>query len=262
MVSVKNQIHLLPCDQQGAILTSRLPNIDEKTIVVLQAGNVNSGSFDDFDFICRIAQEKQAWVHIDGAFGLWAKASKQKSHLTKSIELADSWSVDAHKTLNAPYDNGIVLFKDKTLIQRALHAVGSYIQYGEHKDGMLFTPAMSRRARAIELWVTMKALGKNGIAKLVEHLCDCAAEFAQKIDQQNGLLVLNDVVFNQVLVGHDHQDKVPQIVQTIQEQGICWCGATVWQNKPAIRVSFCNWATTTNDIDTTVKQFIDANARI
>ncbi len=162
----KEQIERVPVDSEGRMDADKLPLLDEKTIVILQAGNVNSGSFDPFVKICNQANHAGSWIHIDGAFGLWAAVSNKKKFLTEGIEKADSWSVDAHKTLNAPYDCGIILCKNREALTMAMQASGSYIHYSEKRDGMFFTPEMSRRARAIELWATLKYLGRSGVEEI------------------------------------------------------------------------------------------------
>ncbi len=159
-----DNIEWVETDNQGRIDPSAIPELDASTILLLQAGNVNSGSFDAIDEICDKSNAANAWVHIDGAFGLWAAGSKRLSHLTKGIEKADSWSLDGHKTLNTPYDNGILLCKDKEALVQALQASGSYIVYTENRDGMMYTPEMSRRARVVELWATLKYLGRAGVS--------------------------------------------------------------------------------------------------
>ena len=189
----------VPVDDQGRMDVDRMPALDDHTLVIAQAGNVCSGAFDSFDRICDRAAPAGAWVHIDGAFGLWAAGSGNKRFLTQGIEKADSWSVDAHKTLNAPYDCGIILSKHREALLEAMQASDSYIQYSGKRDGMMYTPEMSRRARAVELWATLKFLGKSGVEELVDGLCDRARQFAERLDAE-GFRILNDVVFNQVLV--------------------------------------------------------------
>ena len=250
----KERIQLVPADEQGRISLEKLPAIDQNTLLIVQAGNVNSGAFDQIDQLCEIANKAGAWVHVDGAFGLWAAASKNCSGLTKGIEKADSWSVDAHKTLNAPYDCGIVLCKDRLALIRTMQATGSYIQYSENRDGMLYTPEMSRRARSIELWATLKYLGKNGVQEIVDQLCDHAKYFAEKLSE-NGFFVLNEVVFNQILIKCETADITDATLKNIQSSGRCWCGGTVWHNEPVIRISVCSWQTTKNDIDDCVETF-------
>jgi glutamate/tyrosine decarboxylase-like PLP-dependent enzyme len=253
----RDRVELIPADSEGRLDTAHLPKLDSSTLVILQAGNVNSGSFDDFEQICGLAQSAGAWVHIDGAFGLWAAASPNKKYLTKGIEKADSWSVDGHKTLNTPYDCGIILCKNRDALVASMQATGAYIQYGENRDSMLYTPDMSRRARAVELWATLRFLGRTGIAELVDGLCDCAAQFAEQLSA-NGFRVLNKVVFNQVLVACDTPAETEATLARIQASGECWCGGTSWQDKPAIRISVCSWATTSDDVARSVQTFIRA----
>jgi glutamate/tyrosine decarboxylase-like PLP-dependent enzyme len=253
----KNRVELVPADSEGRLDATCLPQLDSSTLVILQAGNVNTGSFDDFEHVCHAALSAGAWVHIDGAFGLWAAASPTKKHLAKGIEKADSWSVDGHKTLNTPYDCGIILCKNRDALAASMQATGAYIQYGENRDSMLYTPDMSRRARAVELWATLRFLGRNGVAELVDGLCKRATQFAKQL-AENGFRVLNEVVFNQVLVVCDTPAETERTLAGIQASGECWCGGTNWQDKPAIRISVCSWATTSEDVDRSVQAFITA----
>ena len=207
--------------------------------------------------ICALAEAAGSWVHIDGAFGLWAAASPTYRHLTRGMELADSWSVDGHKTLNTPYDCGIILCKHRNALVASMQASGAYIQYGEHRDGMLYTPDMSRRARAVELWAALRFLGRSGVAELVDGLCERAAQFAGLL-AANGFRVLNEVVFNQVLVACDTPAETEATLAGIQSSGECWCGGTTWQGEPAIRISVCSWATTAADVDRSIQAFVKA----
>lgn len=255
-----DQIEKVPADDQGRMMANHIPKIDDHTIVIAQAGNVNTGAFDPFDKICAAAKETHAWVHIDGAFGLWSAGSSSKKHLVRGMEKADSWSVDAHKTLNAPYDCGIVLCRNRNALVQAMQATGAYIQYSDKRDGMLYSPEMSRRARSIELWATLKALGRSGVERLVDALCDNAAYFAEQL-KNKGFNVLNDVVFNQVLVSCENPDLTFRTLELIQQSGECWCGGTVWNDEPVIRVSVCSWVTTKNDIHRSVAAFAKARDR-
>jgi glutamate/tyrosine decarboxylase-like PLP-dependent enzyme len=250
----KDRVHLVPADEQGRISLAKLPAIDQTTLLILQAGNVNSGAFDKIELLCEVANKAGAWVHVDGAFGLWAAASPRYKELTRGIEKADSWSADAHKTLNAPYDCGIVLCKDRLALIRTMQAVGSYIQYSENRDGLLYTPEMSRRARSIELWATLKYLGKTGVQKLVDRLCDHAKYFAEKLSD-NGFLVINEVGFNQILIKCENAELTTATLKNIQKSGKCWCGGAVWHNETVIRISVCSWQTTKSDIDECVEIF-------
>jgi glutamate/tyrosine decarboxylase-like PLP-dependent enzyme len=252
-----DRVERVGVDAQGRIIGSEVPRLDDRTLVITQAGNVNSGAFDPIDEICEAARRAGAWVHVDGAFGLWAAGSRSKRSLTWGIEKADSWSVDAHKTLNAPYDCGIVLCGDREALVAAMQATGSYIQYGEKRDGMLTTLDMSRRARAVELWATLKALGRTGVEELVDGLCERAAQFADRLQDQ-GFRILNDVVFNQVLVCCDTPGQTTATLENIQRSGECWCGPTTWGGAPAIRISVCSWATTEADVDRSVAAFTKA----
>jgi glutamate/tyrosine decarboxylase-like PLP-dependent enzyme len=255
----KSMVTLAPVDEQGRMLPDRLPEIDRNTLLILQAGNVNSGAFDPLDALCARAGEVGAWVHVDGAFGLWANASEQTRHLVRGVELADSWSTDAHKTLNAPYDSGIVFVKDRAALVRAMQASGSYILYSEQRDGMLYTPEMSRRARSIELWATLKGFGKSGVGELVDTLCENARYFAGRLSE-HGFRIQNDVVFNQVLVGCDSAEETKSTLAHLQANGVCWCGGAVWRQEPVIRISVCSWRTTKADIDACVAGFVAARS--
>jgi glutamate/tyrosine decarboxylase-like PLP-dependent enzyme len=248
-------IEWIDVDKQGRIISEAIPELDENTILILQAGNVNSGAFDDFENICNQAHKSGCWVHIDGAFGLWARAVEELKHLTKGIELADSWAVDGHKTLNTPYDCGIVLCKDKDALTAALHMSGSYIIESKQRDGMFYTPEMSRRARVIELWAIMKYLGKEGIDSMVLTMHQRAKQFSNEIRKVKGFYVDNDVVFNQVIVRCDDDQMTESVLRTIQELSACWLGGSVWFGKKVMRVSICSWATTEKDISLSVKSF-------
>ncbi|MEM7346515.1 MAG: aminotransferase class V-fold PLP-dependent enzyme [Chloroflexota bacterium] len=257
----KNQLEMVPADDQGRIDPAQLPDLDSTTLLLLQAGNVNTGAFDDFDQICTIAQEAGAWVHIDGAFGLWAAASPHTKYLTQGLEKADSWSVDGHKTLNTPYDCAIVLCRDRSALLGAMQATAAYIHYGEHRDSMLYTPDMSRRARAIELWATLRFLGVTGLAEMIDNLCEGATQFSEQL-ADHGFNILNDVVFNQVLVACDTPEQTQATLAAVQASGECWCGGTSWQGDPAIRISVCSWATTPEDVERSVAAFVKARASV
>ncbi|HFC29540.1 MAG TPA: aminotransferase class V-fold PLP-dependent enzyme, partial [Oceanospirillales bacterium] len=249
-----NSIEWLPSDSQGRLLVEKLPKIDKTCLILMQAGNVNTGAYDDFDTVCNLANKVGAWVHIDGAFGLWAAASKSLSHLTKGIEKADSWAVDGHKTLNTPYDSGIILCKNSNALASAMQATGDYIVYSENRDPLLYTPELSKRSRAIELWATMKYLGKSGMDKMISNFHD-HAKYLEKELKLLGFEIINDVVFNQVLVAYKNDEQTKQITSFIQNSGECWLSGSLWQGRTVIRISICSWATTKNDIDKTIKLF-------
>jgi glutamate/tyrosine decarboxylase-like PLP-dependent enzyme len=257
-----DNIEWVDCDDQGRIIPSAMPALDNSCIVLLQAGNVNSGAFDPLQEICDNANAVDAWVHIDGAFGLWAGGTKRLAHLTEGMEKAHSWSVDGHKTLNTPYDSGILLCRDKDALVMALQASGAYLNFSEKRDGMLYTPEMSRRARAIELWAALKYLGSNGVDELVFGLHERAVQFAAEL-KSAGFNVLNDVVFNQVIVAPSDDDETTQsILEAIQQSGECWLGGSVWKGKKVIRISVCSWVTSEQDVSRSVQAFIQARQSI
>lgn len=243
----RQNISVLPADEQGRIVVSELPKLDNSSLVLLQAGNVNTGAYDDFYSVCTIARQAGAWVHIDGAFGLWARATKSLAHLTKGMELADSWAVDGHKTLNTPYDCGIVLCRDEEALLSALQATGEYLIYGHGRDPILYGPEMSKRSRAIELWATMKYLGKAGIDSMVSGFNQHARQLGVGLQEQ-GYELLNEVVFNQVLIAGRDESHTRRILEYVQQSGELWCGGTTWQGQAAIRISVCSWVTNEEDI--------------
>lgn len=253
----RERVELVPVDGQGRMIPEAMPVLDEHTLVFAQAGNVNTGAFDPFDGICDRAAAAGAWVHVDGAFGLWAAASPRLRHLVQGAHRADSWSVDAHKTLNAPYDCGIILCRHPEATVAAMQNTGAYIVYSEKRDNMLYTPEMSRRSRGIELWATLKTLGRRGTAELVEGLCERAVQASTQL-QDAGFRVLNEVVFNQVLVACATKEETLATLQRLQASGECWCGGSTWQGETVIRLSVCSWATTAQDIDRTVAAFVRA----
>ena len=245
----------MPSDDQGRMIVEELPDLDKSCLVFLQAGNANTGSFDDFDTICEKANQADAWVHIDGAFGLWAAATEELSYLTKGMEKADSWVLDAHKTLNVPYDSGIVLCKHPQSMSNALQATGEYIIYSEgQRDPMLYTPEMSKRSRVFELWATMKYLGKNGIDEMVTNFHYRAKGLEAGLAEL-GYEILNEVVYNQVLVKLPEEKHTKKALHYIQYSGDCWLGGTTWNGETAIRVSISSWRTSEVDISKTISIF-------
>jgi len=254
----KDNVEWVEVDDQGRIIPELIPSLDNNTILILQAGNVNTGSFDPFDKIIDKANKANAWVHIDGAFGLWAGAVPELQHLTKGIEKANSWAVDGHKTLNTPYDCGIVMSNDQEAIVSALHMTGSYIVVSDQRDGMFYTPEMSRRARIIELWAVMRYLGKNGIEQMITGLHERAVQFNNELSTLKGFEIINDVVFNQVLVRCETDELTEKTLKRIQELRECWVGGSMWEGRKVIRISVCSWATTEQDVSRSVKSFEQA----
>ena len=251
-------IEWVECDAQGRMLVDKIPPLDKQCIVILQAGNVCTGAFDDFKTICNTANAVGAWVHIDGAFGLRAAASQQFRALTHGMELADSWSVDGHKTLNTPYDCGLILCQDSEALVHAMQQTGSYIDLAQdsQRDGMLYTPDMSRRARGIDLWAVLHHLGQKGVANLVETLHQHAVYLAGEL-KDSPITVLNEVVFNQVMLQCESPELTQTLLAKIQASGVIWCGGAQWQGQPVIRISICSWKTTQVDMDITLKTILN-----
>jgi len=252
-----DSIELVSSDDQGRMRPDQMPKLDEGALVIAQAGNVNSGAIDPVGAICERAHAAGSWVHVDGAFGLWARVVPSMREICDGIENADSWSVDAHKTLNVPYDSGMILCRHREALMNAFKASASYFQWSEHRDGMNFRPSMSSRARAIELWAVLKTLGREGVQRLVEQLCENAREFARLLAEQD-FQIHNDVVFNQVLVSCENNALTKATLNKIQTSGECWCGGSSWRSKSVIRISVCDWATTQKEIERSVRAFIAA----
>ncbi len=235
-------------DGQGRMRADALPELDESTIICLQAGNVNTGAFDPAPEICAVAGQAGAWVHVDGAFGLWAAASPERAYLMAGYAEANSWATDAHKWLNVPYDCGLVFCRNGADLRAAMSTSAAYLMQDEERVPMQYTPEMSRRARGIEVWAALRSLGRSGLAELIERTCRHAARFAEGL-QAAGYTVLNDVVLNQVLVSFGDAETTRRVVAGIQAEGTCWCGSTVWQGQVAMRISVSSWATTTEDVE-------------
>jgi len=244
----RDRVEKVPVDGQGRMRADCLPPISGPTIICLQAGNVNTGAFDPAEEICSKARESGAWVHVDGAFGLWAAMSSQRSHLVKGLDLADSWATDAHKWLNVPYDSGLVFVRESRHLSASMPTRAAYLIEGQMREPSHFVPELSRRARGIEIWAALRSLGKSGLANLIERCCEHAASFAEGL-RGAGYQVLNDVVLNQVLVKFKTDELTERIIKRVQADGTCWCGATMWQGHTALRISVSSWATRTEDVE-------------
>jgi len=244
----QKRLTVVPADEQGRMRAKLLPRLDQNTVVCIQAGSVNTGAFDPAREICRQAREQGAWVHVDGAFGLWAAASPKYKYLLEGFELADSWATDAHKWPNSNYDCGIVLVRNGPALRAAMNISAAYLATGARREPMHHTPEASRRARAVELWAGLKSLGRAGLADLIDRTCGHAGRFADGL-REAGYEVLNDVVINQVLVSFGTAEKTTEVIRRIQEDGACWCGGTVWKGKTAMRISVSSWATTSVDVE-------------
>ena len=258
---------LLPADGQGRIVPRRLPALTGPALVCLQAGNVNTGSSDPFGPLIDWAHENGAWVHVDGAFGLWAAASPGTAGQVAGIAAADSWATDAHKWLNTTYDCGIALVADPRALRSAMEAAAAYLPEDATllaltppprprpaltpSEPMHVTPQSSQRARGAEVWAVLATLGRDGVAALVDRTCALARRFADGM-RGAGYTVANDVVLNQVVVDFGDEARTGAVIAAVQEEGTCWCGPTVWQGRAAMRVSVSGWNTTEQDIDRSV----------
>lgn len=251
----KKRLTIVDADGQGRMRADRLPEMSERTIVCIQAGNVNTGAFDPAEEICARAKQRGAWVHVDGAFGLWARVSPKYAHLARGFENADSWATDAHKWPNAGYDCGVVLLRNGDALRTAFGLTAAYLEPGARREPMHHTPDSSRRARGVELWAALKSLGREGLRELVERTCAHAQRFAKGL-QCAGFEVLNDVVINQVLVSFGAPEVTREVIRRIQEDGTCWCGGTVWQGRAAMRISVSSWATTEADVDRSLEAIV------
>lgn len=245
----------VPVDGQGRMQLSGLPALDQRTIVCIQAGNVNTGAFDPAGEICRRAHDAGAWVHVDGAFGLWAAASPKYRRLTAGFEKADSWATDAHKWPNVGYDCGIGLVHDAGALRAAMAIAAAYIMPGELREPSQYTPEMSRRARGVELWAAMRSMGRRGLAELIERTCGHAQRFAAGL-REAGFEILNDVAINQVLVSFGSPEATRGVVERVQREGTCWCGISEWQGRTAMRISVSSWATTEEDVELSLEAIL------
>lgn len=245
----RSRVVRVPVDGQGRMRADAMPPIDGPTILCLQAGNVNTGACDPFDAIIPAARDAGAWVHVDGAFGLWAKAAPSRRSLVAGVERADSWATDAHKWLNVPYDSGLAFVREPDALRAAMAITAEYLPTGTGvRDPSDFTPELSRRARGVEIWAALRALGRAGIAEIVDRNCRQARRFATRLSEA-GFAILNDVALNQVLVSFGDATRTRDVIARIQADGTCWCGVTVWQGQTAMRISVSSWATTDADVE-------------
>jgi len=244
-----------PVDGQGRMRSDALPPLDADTIVCLQAGDVNTGAFDPAAEIIPRARAAGAWVHVDGAFGLWAAAAPARAHLMNGFAQADSWATDAHKWLNVPYDSGIVFVRDPRQLRDAMAVHAPYLVIGDAREPEHYTPDFSRRARGVEVWAALRSLGRQGLADLIERTCRHAARFAEGL-RAAGYDILNDVALNQVLVSFGDAETTRRVIAAIQAEGTCWAGATMWRGHTAMRISVSSWATTDEDVERSLEAMI------
>jgi len=248
-------------DGQGRMDPAGFPEISGPAIVCLQAGNVNTGAFDPAAEIIPRARDAGAWVHVDGAFGIWAAVTPTRAPLMAGYAAADSWATDAHKWLNVPYDGGIVLTRDPAALAAAMSIKAAYLHESEQRDPFDFTPECSRRMRGLEVWTALKSLGRDGLAEMIERNCRQAARLAEGL-REAGFEILNDVVLNQVMVSFGSPETTERVIVAVQEDGTCWCGGTVWQGRTAMRISVSSWATTDDDIERSLAAVLGSAKRV
>ena len=251
----RKQVVTVPVDSQGRMKPGALPKIKGPAIVILQAGNVNTGAFDPADELIPQARSQGAWVHVDGAFGLWAGASPRKAHLMAGFKAADSWATDGHKWLNLPYDCGLALVREASALRGAMTLSAPYLPVTAQRQPMDYTPEASRRARGVDLYAALYALGRTGLADLIDRNCCQAERLAQGL-REAGYEILNEVVLNQVLVAFGDEEKTMRVIEGVQAEGTCWCGPTVWQGRTAMRLSVSSWVTRDEDVELSLAAII------
>ncbi len=251
----RSRVTRVAVDSQGRMKPEALPVLDDRTLVCVQAGNVNSGAFDPAGEICARAQEAGSWVHVDGAFGYWAAASPQYAPLLAGAGAADSWAIDCHKWLNVPYDSAVAMVREPEYLRTAMAISAAYLTPGGGREPWHFAPEASRRARAVELWAALRGLGRSGLQALIEQNCRQAKLFADRL-REAGFSILNDVVLNQVLVSFGSDEETRRVITAVQSDGTCWCGGTQWHGHAAMRISVSSWATTNEDVESSVAAMI------
>ncbi len=245
----RNRVVKVPVDSQGRMRPEAIPVLTSPAIICTQVGNVNTGACDPVGEICQRARASSAWVHVDGAFGLWAAAAPSLANLTAGMESADSWATDAHKWLNVPYDSGLAFVRHPNALRAAMAVTAAYFPTAsDHRNPSDYTPELSRRARGVEVWAALRSLGRSGLTELIERTCRHARQFAREL-KAAGYEILNEVVMNQVLVSFGDAETTHRVIAGIQANGTCWCGSTAWQGQTAMRISVSSWATTDADVE-------------
>src|SRR3954471_23357816 len=254
----RKRVVKVPVDNQGRMRVDAFPKITGPTIVCLQVGNVNSGACDDVKTLGRMAREQGAFVHVDGAFGLWARVAPTRAYLTDGVEHADSWATDAHKWLNVPYDSGVAFVRDGDALRKSMAVSAEYLPTATaNRNPSDYTPELSRRGRGVDVWAALRSLGRKGVTEMIEANCRQARRFGEQLTK-TGFKVLNEVVLNQVVVQFGDAERTRKVIAAIQNDGTLWAGETVWQGKVAMRISVSCWATT----DADVERSLDAIIRI
>ena len=252
-----DQVERVPTDAHGRLDVDRLPALDDRTLVLLQAGNINSGASDPFGPVCERARAAGAWVHVDGAFGLWARASPRHAHLVAGVDQADSWSVDGHKWLNLPQDSAVYACRHAGAVTDVFGVSATYLVHSPRRQPNTLTPELSRRARGVEFWAALAHLGRSGVADVVERSCAHAQTFARGL-AQGGYEVLNEVALNQVVFALPTEAATRAALERIQVGGVTWLGPTTWKGRYALRISVSSAATTADDVDRSLAAIVEA----
>lgn len=251
----RNRVVRVPVDDQGRMRADALPTLSGPAIVCAQVGNVNTGACDDVAAI-RARIGTGAWLHVDGAFGLWARAAPSRAEIARGVDTADSWATDAHKWLNVPYDSGLAFVRDANALSASMAITAEYLPtHSPWRNPSDFTPELSRRARGVDIWAALRSLGRRGVAEMMERNCRQARRFGEAL-RAAGFDVLNEVVLNQVLVAFGDAARTQRVVAALQAEGTCWCGGTVWQGHTAMRISVSSWATTDVDVERSIEAMI------
>jgi glutamate/tyrosine decarboxylase-like PLP-dependent enzyme len=252
----RNAVTTVPADEQGRITVEHLPDPGDPTLVVLQAGNVNSGASDSFGLVAEHYAGSPSWIHVDGAFGLWAAASPKHRPQMEGLDRADSWATDMHKWLNVTYDSAVAIVRRREDLARTFQVGAAYVPESSRLEPVHRGPDMSQRARAIETWAVLKSLGRSGVSELVDRTCAHAGRLAATLER-GGIQVHNDVVLNQVLIGLDSDEQTEALLGMIQSDGRIWCGGSQWNSRAVVRISVSSWATTDVDIDVAAETILD-----
>lgn len=258
----RSRLVRVPVDGAGRLRPEALPRLAGPTILCTQAGNLNTGAFDPVAAVCEVAAPSGAWVHVDGAFGLWARASRELAPLCAGLERADSWATDAHKWLNVPYDSGLAFVRHPGVLPAAMAITADYLPTdSRERNPADFTPELSRRARGVEVWAALRSLGRGGVAQMIERNCRQARRFAERLAAA-GHEIVNEVQLNQVLVSFGDAATTLRVIDAVQRDGTCWCGSTVWQGRTAMRISVCSWATSDEDVERSADAIAAAAMRV
>ncbi|MGD9998386.1 MAG: aspartate aminotransferase family protein [Ilumatobacteraceae bacterium] len=257
----RERVHVVPADDQGRLRADLLPDLEGPVLVCAQAGEVNTGAFDPFEPIADWLEQRGGWLHVDGAFGLWAMAEPSRARLVHGLDRANSWATDGHKWLNVTYDCGIAFVRDPSTLRRTFAATAGYLPPDSGFEAMHHTPQSSQRARQVEVWAALRTLGRDGVAAMVKRACDAATHMAGRL-AGNGFTLLNDVVINQVLVRLDDGPTTEALIAEIQRDGRIWCGPTMWDGETAMRISVSSWKTDTDDADAAAHIIIECAGRL